>query len=104
MSAIQLQTPLPGPRSQEILARRQKAVSAALARATPVVAAHAHGATITDVDGNTFLDFIGGIGALNAGHTPDAVVEAIHGQAEQLIHLSALVGTYEPYVELAEKL
>lgn len=104
MPAIQLHTALPGPKSQEILTRRQNAVSSALARATPVVAAHAHGATVTDVDGNTFLDFTSGIGALNAGHTPAAVVEALRSQAEQLIHLCALVGTYEPYVGLAEKL
>jgi 4-aminobutyrate aminotransferase/(S)-3-amino-2-methylpropionate transaminase len=104
MRAIQLHTSLPGPKSQAILTRRQNAVSSALGRATPVVAARAHGATVTDVDGNTFLDFIGGIGALNAGHTPDVVVEAIQEQAGELIHLSALVGTYEPYVELAEKL
>lgn len=104
MPAIQLQTTLPGPKSQEILQRRASAVSASLARATPVVAAHAHGATVTDVDGNTFLDFTSGIGALNAGHTPVEVVEALRAQAEQLIHLCALVGTHEPYVEVAEKL
>jgi 4-aminobutyrate aminotransferase/(S)-3-amino-2-methylpropionate transaminase len=104
MSTIQLHTHLPGPKSQEILNRRQNAISSALARATPVVAAHAHGATVTDVDGNTFLDFTSGIGALNVGHTPQAVVDAIREQAEQLIHLCALVGTYEPYVELAERL
>lgn len=104
MPAIQLQTSLPGPKSQAILDRRDNAVSRSLARATPVVAAHAHGATVTDVDGNTFLDFTSGIGALNVGHTPAEVVEALRNQAEQLIHLCALVGTYEPYVELAERL
>lgn len=104
MPAIQLNTVLPGPNSQAILTRRQNAVSSALARATPVVAAHAHGATVTDVDGNTFLDFTSGIGALNAGHTPAEVVDALRAQAEQLIHLCALVGTYEPYVAVAEKL
>ena len=104
MPAIQINTALPGPKSQAILTRRQNAVSSALARATPVVAAHAHGATVTDVDGNTFLDFTSGIGALNVGHTPAEVVDALRAQAEQLIHLCALVGTYEPYVEVAEKL
>jgi 4-aminobutyrate aminotransferase / (S)-3-amino-2-methylpropionate transaminase / 5-aminovalerate transaminase len=104
MSAIQIQTSLPGPKSQTILHRRDSAVSRSLARATPVVVARAHGATVTDVDGNTFLDFTSGIGALNVGHTPAAVVEALRSQAEELIHLCALVGTYEPYVELAERL
>ena len=104
MPAIQLQTPLPGPQSEAILQRRDSAVSRSLARATPVVAARAHGATVTDVDGNTFLDFTSGIGALNVGHTPASVVAALHEQAEALIHLCALVGTYEPYVALAERL
>ncbi|MCX6046275.1 MAG: 4-aminobutyrate--2-oxoglutarate transaminase [Chloroflexi bacterium] len=59
---------------------------------------------MTDVDGNTFLDFTSGIGVVNAGHTPEVVVEAIRAQAENLLHLCALVGTYEPYVAVAERL
>ncbi|CAN5566727.1 aspartate aminotransferase family protein [soil metagenome] len=104
MPAIQIKTPLPGPKNQAILDRRDAAVSRSLARSTPVVAAKAHGATVTDVDGNTFLDFTSGIGVVNAGHTPEAVVEAIREQAENLLHLCALVGTYEPYVAVAERL
>jgi 4-aminobutyrate aminotransferase/(S)-3-amino-2-methylpropionate transaminase len=95
---------LPGPKSQAVLARRDAAVSAASARATSVVAAKAHGAAVTDVDGNTFLDFTAGIGTLNVGHTPAEVVEALQQQASDLIHLCAIVGTYEPYIELAERL
>ncbi len=104
MPAIQIKTPLPGPKNQAILDRRDAAVSRSVARSTPVVAAKAHGATVTDVDGNTFLDFTSGIGVVNAGHTPAAVVEAIREQAENLLHLCALVGTYEPYVAVAERL
>jgi 4-aminobutyrate aminotransferase / (S)-3-amino-2-methylpropionate transaminase / 5-aminovalerate transaminase len=104
MGAIQLNTPLPGPKNQSVLARRDQAISRSLFRSTPVVAASAHGATVTDVDGNTFLDFTAGIGTLNVGHTPIEVVEAIHSQAGNLIHMCALVGTYEPYVALAERL
>lgn len=104
MSTIRLRTPLPGPASQAVLDRRDAAVSRSLFRSTPVVAARAAGATIEDVDGNTFLDFTSGIGALNVGHTPGAVVDALREQAERLIHLCAIVGTYEPYVALAERL
>src|SRR4029079_2674564 len=104
MPAIQLRTPLPGPKNQAILARRDAAVSRSLYRSTPVVAAKAHGATVTDVDGNTFLDFTSGIGVVNAGHTPAAVVEAMQEQAADLLHLCAIVGTYEPYVAVAERL
>jgi 4-aminobutyrate aminotransferase/(S)-3-amino-2-methylpropionate transaminase len=104
MPAIKIQTPLPGPKNQKILARRDAAVSRSLFRSTPVVAAAAHGATVTDVDGNTFLDFTSGIGTLNVGHTPAAVVEAIQEQAAQLLHLCMIVGTYEPYIALAERM
>ncbi len=104
MGTIDIRTALPGPKSQAVLARRDAAVSAASARATSVVAAKAHGAAVTDVDGNTFLDFTAGIGTLNVGHTPAEVVEAVQQQAGDLIHLCAIVGTYEPYIELAERL
>ena len=102
--AIQIKTEIPGPRSREIIARREAAVSRGLGRSTPVVPAKAHGALVTDVDGNTFIDFAGGIGALAAGHTPGPVVEAIKLQAEDLIHLCEIVGTTESYVELCEVL
>ncbi|MBK8046891.1 MAG: 4-aminobutyrate--2-oxoglutarate transaminase [Anaerolineales bacterium] len=104
MPVIDIRTPLPGPKSQAVLDRRAAAVSSASARSTPVVAAKAHGATVTDVDGNTFIDFTAGIGTLNVGHTPVEVVEALQQQAADLIHLCAIVGTYEPYIALAEKL
>jgi 4-aminobutyrate aminotransferase/(S)-3-amino-2-methylpropionate transaminase len=104
MGAIAIRTELPGPLSQAVLARRDAAVSAASARATAVVAAKANGATVTDVDGNTFLDFTAGIGTLNVGHTPPEVVAALQQQAGDLIHLCAIVGTYEPYIALAERL
>ncbi|MCB0023187.1 MAG: aminotransferase class III-fold pyridoxal phosphate-dependent enzyme, partial [Caldilinea sp.] len=101
MSAINLRTALPGPKSQAILDRRDAAVSKASFRSTPVVAAKASGATVTDVDGNTFLDFTAGIGTVNVGHAPAEVADAIRQQAEDLIHLCAIVGTYEPYIALA---
>jgi 4-aminobutyrate aminotransferase/(S)-3-amino-2-methylpropionate transaminase len=104
MPTIDIRTPLPGPRGQSILDRRDAAVSRASFRSTPVVAARAHGAAVVDVDGNTFLDFTAGIGTLNVGHTPTEVVDAVRAQTEDLIHLSAIVGTYEPYIALAEKL
>ena len=104
MPAINICTTLPGPKSQAMLDRRDAAVSRASFRSTPVVAATAHNATVTDVDGNTFIDFTAGIGTVNVGHTPAEVVAALQAQAGDLIHLCAIVGTYEPYVALAEKL
>ncbi len=59
---------------------------------------------IIDEDGRKLIDFAGGIGVLNAGHCPAPVVAAIKRQAETLIHTCFHIATYEPYVELCEKL
>jgi 4-aminobutyrate aminotransferase/(S)-3-amino-2-methylpropionate transaminase len=102
--AIELRTEIPGPRSREILAREQRAVSRPLIVHAPVIAASARGATITDVDGNTFLDFVGGVGVMNVGHNHPRVVRAIHEQADLFLHTDYTVVAYEVYVELAERL
>src|SRR6185503_6317042 len=102
--SIDIRTEIPGPRSRELVARREAAVPNGLYKAHQIAVERAAGALVTDVDGNTFIDFIGGIGVLNGGHCPPEVVAAIQAQAAKLLHFSALVGTYEPYVELAERL
>ncbi len=101
---IDIKTELPGPKARAVLARRDASVVRGLYRSCPIVAETARGAAVTDVDGNTFIDLNAGIGALNCGHCPDKVTDAIHKQADKLLHLCAIVGTYEPYVELCEKL
>jgi 4-aminobutyrate aminotransferase / (S)-3-amino-2-methylpropionate transaminase / 5-aminovalerate transaminase len=102
--SIQIRTEIPGPRSRELVARREAAVAAGLYKAHQIAVERAEGALVTDVDGNTLIDFVGGIGTLNAGHCPPEVVAAVQAQAAKLLHFSALVGTYEPYVELCERL
>lgn len=104
MPTIQLNTEIPGPNSRAIVARREAATSRGAAKLTPIAVARAHGAAVVDVDGNTLLDFAGGIGVLAVGHTPANVVEAIKAQADELLHMCAIVGTYESYVRVAELL
>jgi 4-aminobutyrate aminotransferase/(S)-3-amino-2-methylpropionate transaminase len=104
MPSIHLNTEVPGPRSRELLARRTSAVPNGLGKATDIVVDRAEGALVHDVDGNTFLDFVGGIGALAVGHCPPPVVEAVQSQAGRLVHMGSLVGTYESYVRLCELL
>jgi 4-aminobutyrate aminotransferase/(S)-3-amino-2-methylpropionate transaminase len=70
----------------------------------PIVADHAHGARLVDVDGKEYIDFAGGIGVLNLGHTPDAVVAAIKEQADALLHSCFPVAAYEPYLEVSKLL
>ncbi len=84
--------------------RAARAVPRAVAPQAPVVVAEANGALVTDVDGNTFLDLSGGIGVLNVGHRPPAVVEAVHAQVDRFLHTDYTVVPYEPYVALAERL
>jgi 4-aminobutyrate aminotransferase/(S)-3-amino-2-methylpropionate transaminase len=104
MATIRLATPIPGPKSRAILARRQAAVARGASHASPVVVERASGATVTDVDGNVLLDFAGGIGTLNVGHCDPAVVDAIVTQARRVTHTCVHVALHEPYIALAEKL
>jgi 4-aminobutyrate aminotransferase/(S)-3-amino-2-methylpropionate transaminase len=103
-SSIHLVTDIPGPRSLEIVARREAATAQGVAKLTPIAVERAEGAVVTDVDGNRLLDLAGGIGALSVGHCPPKVVAALREQAEKLVHMCAIVASYEPYVEVAERL
>jgi len=101
---IEIKTELPGPRSRELLAREAEAVASPLQVHLPIFAAQAEGATITDVDGNVFVDFAGGVGVMNVGHGNPRVVEAVLEQAARFIHTDFTVVPYPGYVELAERL
>src|ERR671930_1395985 len=102
--SIELKTAIPGPRSQEILTRKQQVVAEPLSIYIPVVIERGEGATLTDVDGNTFIDFSGGVGCLNVGHANPRVVEAVQEQAAKFFHTDFTIVPYELYVTLAERL
>ena len=101
---IELRTEIPGPRSREILDRKARVVADPLSIYLPVVIEHALGATLTDVDGNTFLDFTGGVGCLNVGHSHPRVVEAAQEQLDKFSHTDFTIVPYEIYITLAERL
>jgi 4-aminobutyrate aminotransferase / (S)-3-amino-2-methylpropionate transaminase / 5-aminovalerate transaminase len=102
--AIELKTEIPGPRSREILERLRTSVAAPLSITFPIAAAEAHGATLTDVDGNTFVDFAGGVGCLNVGHSHPHVVQAAQEQLDRFSHTDFTVVPYEVYATLSERL
>jgi len=104
MGTIRLSTPVPGPRSQQLAKRRTDAVPRGVHVGTPMYVARAQGAVLEDVDGNRFLDFAGGIGCLNVGHTAPAVFAAIHEQVDRHMHTCFQVSPYESYIRLAERL
>ena len=101
---IRIRTDIPGPKSRELLARRAAAVPRGVPAVTSIAVAHAEGAVVTDVDDNRLIDFGGGIGVVNTGHRHPGVVGAVRDQLERFAHVCFPVSTYEPYVELAERL
>ena len=84
--------------------RRRESVARGVATAHPIWIARANGATLWDVEGRRYLDFVGGIATLNAGHSHPKVVAAIAEQAARLTHTCFQVAMYEPYVRVAEEL
>jgi len=102
--AIELRTDIPGPKSKAILARKKRVVAEPLSVFLPVVIEEARGATLTDVDGNTFIDFTGGVGCLNVGHSHPQVVAAAQEQLARFSHTDFTIVPYEVYVTLAERL
>src|SRR5918912_339254 len=101
---IELRTDVPGPRSRAILERKERVVADPLSVFLPVVIDRGEGATLTDVDGNTFIDFTGGVGCLNVGHSHPQVVAAAQEQLTRFSHTDFTIVPYEAYVTLAERL
>jgi 4-aminobutyrate aminotransferase/(S)-3-amino-2-methylpropionate transaminase len=95
---------IPGPRSAELIERRDAAVPRAVFNTVPIFVASGEGASVTDVDGNRFIDLAGGLGVLNVGRANQRVTEAVHAQVDRFLHECFHVAMYEGYVELAETL
>jgi len=104
MATIQLRTPIPGPRSQALMQRRNVAVAPGSFHATPVFVAKAEGAVVEDVDGNRLIDLAGGIGCVNTGHRAPGVIDAVRRQLDRFLHTSFNVLPYESYVRVCERL
>ncbi|WP_210365088.1 4-aminobutyrate--2-oxoglutarate transaminase [Bacillus sp. REN3] len=104
MGDIKLTTEVPGPKARMLLKRKENNVPVGPFNTIKTFAVKGEGALLTDVDGNTFIDFAGAIGTLNVGHCPTPVVNALHEQIDRYLHPCFHVMMYEPYIELAEKL
>jgi 4-aminobutyrate aminotransferase / (S)-3-amino-2-methylpropionate transaminase / 5-aminovalerate transaminase len=102
--SIDIRTEIPGPRSREIVERKERVIADPLSLTWPIVIERGDGARLTDVDGNTFIDFTGGVGCLNVGHSHPRVVEAAQDQLERFSHTDFTIVPYEVYVRLAERL
>src|SRR3954453_11954199 len=69
----------------------------------PIALDHGRGVRLWDVDGNEYLDFVGGIAVSSLGHAHPALVAAVCEQVGRLAHTSNL-SMHEPGIRLAERL
>ncbi|WP_027399575.1 aspartate aminotransferase family protein [Anaerovorax odorimutans] len=97
-------TPLPGPKAKAIIDRREAAMPGAIKCGYPCVIARGEGAMFEDVDGNIFLDWIGGVGVLNIGYSHPELIDAVKKQSEKYFHAMMNITTHEGYISLAEKM
>ena len=92
------------PTSEDLGAMRKRFVPQGPFNVTPYFVDRAKGALVYDVDGRELVDFAGGIGVMNVGHSHPKVVAAIKEQAEKYTHTCFHIVMYEPYMRLAERL
>src|SRR5699024_12377252 len=90
--------------AKKVLETRHDIVPDAVSYGVPTFVSSAEGALVEDVDGNTFIDFGGAIGVINAGHCHETVIKALHDQIDKYIHTGFNAMMYDPYMELAERL
>ncbi|HEX5856678.1 MAG TPA: 4-aminobutyrate--2-oxoglutarate transaminase [Microbacterium sp.] len=99
-----LRTELPGPRSQELLARKAAAVAGGVGHSVPIAAVAAGGGVVVDADGNSLIDLGSGIAVTTVGNAHPRVVEAVQAQVAQFTHTCFMISPYESYVAVAEAL
>ncbi len=102
--ARRLITEVPGPRSREMAARRVAAVAPGVSTLLPVYIDRAEGAVLVDVDGNSFIDLGSGIAVTSIGHSVGSVIGATHEQMQRFSHTCFMIGAYESYIAVCEKL
>ncbi|MDT3442384.1 4-aminobutyrate--2-oxoglutarate transaminase [Pseudofrankia sp. BMG5.37] len=100
----QLVTELPGPRSRELLARRDAAVARGVSIALPVFVTAAGGGILVDVDGNALIDLGSGIAVTTVGNSAPRVVDNVIAQVQAFTHTCFMITPYEGYVAVCEQL
>jgi 4-aminobutyrate aminotransferase/(S)-3-amino-2-methylpropionate transaminase len=100
----QLVTEIPGPKSRALAGRRGVAVAPGVSSVLPVYMERGEGAVLVDVDGNAWIDLGSGIAVTSVGHAVPAVVDAVREQVGRFTHTCFMVGPYEGYVDVCERL
>ncbi|WP_436777710.1 4-aminobutyrate--2-oxoglutarate transaminase [Yinghuangia sp. YIM S09857] len=99
-----LVTAIPGPKSVELMERRNKAVARGVSTTLPVFVTRAGGGVVEDVDGNSLIDFGSGIAVTSVGNSAEAVVRRATEQLQRFTHTCFMVTPYDSYVAVAEQL
>ncbi|ROP63517.1 4-aminobutyrate aminotransferase/(S)-3-amino-2-methylpropionate transaminase [Curtobacterium sp. PhB130] len=99
-----LVTAIPGPRSQELLARKAAAVPNGVGVAVPIAVAAAGGGVVVDADGNSLIDLGSGIAVTSVGNAHPGVVAAVTAQVAAFTHTCFTIAAYDGYVDVAEAL
>src|SRR5438445_3222086 len=94
----------PGPKSKAALARKEKFITNGVRVALPIDVTWAEGPFVRDADGNVYVDLGGGIGVQTVGHRPRSVIRAAKAQLDRLTHISFMVATSGPVLDLAERM
>ena len=102
--SVKILTNIPGHRSLELAEKRSYSVAKGHGTVCNVYIKKGNGSLLTDVDDNVFIDFAGGIGTINIGHSHPKVINAINKQVNNYLHTCFTVAPYESYIKLAEKL
>ncbi len=103
LKAPHIETEIPGPRSRELVAREQRNLAPGLqgfALSSGIAVERAQGSVIEDVDGNRYVDLIGGIGVNSLGHCHPRYTKALH---EQLDKVTVGSFTSAPRAELIDE-
>lgn len=99
-----LHTPLPGPASQALIERRDRAVSKGVSTSVPAYAVDLDGGVIVDADGNSLVDLGSGIAVTTVGGSEASVVAAVQEAVKHFTHTCFMITPYEGYVAVCEKL
>jgi len=103
-SLPKLVTELPGPLSKMVIEKRARTIPSSIACAAPYAIDKAEGCMVQDLDGNIIMDWVGGIGVMNIGHSNPEVIEAVEKQIRRYFHPQINTFHYAEYIDLADKL
>lgn len=97
-------TEVPGPKARKLIEQDHEFVSHSYIKEYALAIHRARGAVVEDVDGNRYLDLMGGVGVATLGHSPPEVVEAIKAQADRFLHICGTDFYYSSFSSLAQTL